>query len=417
MNSHQLSNGLTIVFEAQPWQPGASFELFVPAGAINEREEWRGSSTVLEDWLYRGAGKLDSRALSDALDDLGLRRGGGAGLEGTTFSGALLANDLFTALEHYANIIRQPHLNPDEFEACQDLARQDLDGLEDSPAQKMFYTLRATFFSTPHGRSSLGTKAGLEALTAEKLREDWTQRFSPQGAVLGVAGGVGWDALVEKVSALFGDWSGDAFESPAPRMHGETYAHITQDTAQEQIGMMIPDASASLEPEQWGWYESRLALGILSGGGFSSRLMQEVREKRGLVYSVSASGAQVRGGGYVTAYAGTTPDRAQETVDVMLEEFNKMSLGVSTDELERSRVSLLTSLVMSEESSGARARSLARDQVLLGRIRNLEDIKKGIQNVTLESVNRWLAQYPFQAPAIMTLGPKALEMKQKQVKA
>ena len=100
MNSHQLPNGLTIVFEAQPWQPGASFELFVPAGAINEREEWRGSSTVLEDWLYRGAGKLDSRALSDALDDLGLRRGGGAGLEGTTFSGALLANDLFTALEH-----------------------------------------------------------------------------------------------------------------------------------------------------------------------------------------------------------------------------------------------------------------------------------------------------------------------------
>jgi predicted Zn-dependent peptidase len=215
---------------------------------------------------------------------------------------------------------------------------------------------------------------------------------------------------------LFGDWSGDAFESLAPRMHGGTYAHITQDTAQEQIGMMIPDASASLEPEQWGWYESRLALGILSGGGFSSRLMQEVREKRGLVYSVSASGAQVRGGGYVTAYAGTTPDRAQETVDVMLEEFNKMSLGVSTDELERSRVSLLTSLVMSEESSGARARSLARDQVLLGRIRNLEDIKKGIQNVTLESVNRWLAQYPFQAPAIMTLGPKALEMTKEKTK-
>ena len=94
-----------------------------------------------------------------------------------------------------------------------------------------------------------------------------------------------------------------------------------------------------------------------------------------------------------------------------------MSLGVTSDELERSRVSLLTSLVMSEESSGARARSLARDQVLLGRIRNLEDIKKGIQNVTLEGVNRWLAQYPFQAPAIMTLGPKALEMDQKQVKA
>ena len=409
IHSHVFANGLTLVAEIQPWQPGASFELFVPAGAINEDEAARGSTTVLDDWVYRGAGERDSRALSDALDDLGLRRGGGAGLEGTTFSGALLASDLFAALTMYADIVRRPHLADAEFEACRELARQELAGLDDSPPQRMFYVLRERFFGSPHGRSSLGTLAGLEALTARGLRADHATRFTPQGAVLGVAGGIGWEALVAQVGALFGDWAGVAHEQPAPVMRGGTYEHIAQDTNQEQIGMMFPDVAATLEPEAPGWYESRLALNVLSGGGFSSRLMNEVREKRGLVYSVSASGAQVRGGGYVTAYAGTTPERAQETLDVMLGEFRKLQSGVTADELERARVGLLTSLVMSEESSGARARSLARDQVLLGRIRRIEDVKRGIERVSLDSVNAWLASHPYAMPAIMTLGSKRLE--------
>lgn len=413
IDSLTLQNGLTLIAELQPWQPGVSFELQLPLGAATEPADARGVTTVLEDWMYRGAQSRDgqardSRQLSEALDDLGLRRGGGAGVEGTSFGGALLSGDLNAALGLYADIVRRPLLVDDEFGPCVELARQELESLEDSPAQKMFTALRERFLTTPHGRSSMGTLDGLERLTPELARSDHRSRFGARGAILGVAGGLEWNALVKAVTELFGDWSGEPPALEAPAMRGGFYEHITQDTAQQQIGLMFPD----LAPGDPGWYASRLSVMVLSGVGASSRLYDEVREKRGLVYSVSASSGQVHGGGWVSAYAGTSPDRAQETLDVMIQEFAQMRQGVREDELERAKTGLLTSLVMSEESSGARARGLVRDQTLLGRIRPLEEIMQAVQAVTLNDLNAWLEANPYTNPAVMTLGPRALEMPQ-----
>ncbi len=411
IETHTLENGLTLIAEVQPWQPGVSFELQVVIGAATEPSDTRGVTTVLEDWMYRGArskdGQVrDSRQFSEALDDLGVRRGGGAGVEGTGFSGALLSSDLRAGLELYADVTRRPLLSDDEFSPCVELARQELESLDDAPAQKMFTALRERFVTTPHGRSSMGTFDGLEKLTPEIVRADYRSRFGPKGAILGVAGGFDWAALVASVTELFGDWQGESPTLEPPAMRGGFYDHITQDTAQEQIGLMFPD----IAPGDPGWYESRLSIMALSGVGASSRLYDEVREKRGLVYSVSASSGQLRGGGWISAYAGTSPDRAQETLEVMLAEFTRMREGVREDELERAKTGLLTSLVMSEESSGARARGLVRDQTLLGRVRPLEEIMQSVQAVTLNGLNAWLEANPYTNPAVMTLGPKALEL-------
>lgn len=400
-----LPNGLTLVAEPQPWQPGASFELHLPAGAATEPAGLRGSTTVIEDWLYRGAGERDSRQISERLDALGVRRGGGVGVEGTSFSGQMLAGDLAAALEVYADVVRRPRLPDDEFAAVVDLARQDLESLDDTPSQKLFVMLRERAFRSAHGRSSLGTLEGLAALTPELAREDYRTRFGPGGAVLGVAGGISWDELEDTVRRLFGDWTGGAPDLPAPELAGGFYAHEPQDTAQVQIGLVFPDAAAT-DP---GWYASRLAASVLSGGGFANRLMQELREKRGLVYSVWASGQQYRGGGALLAYAGSAPDRAQETLDVLVGELARLREGVSADELGRARTGQLTTLVMSEESSGARARSLVRDQLLLGRVRTLDEVRAGLESVTLESLNAHVAEHPLEDPAAMTLGPRALE--------
>lgn len=411
IETRTFENGLTLIAEVQPWQPGVSFELQLPVGAATEPGDARGVTTVLEDWMYRGARSRDgqtrnSRQLSEALDDLGVRRGGGAGVEGTGFSGALLSSDLRPALELYTDIVRRPLLADDEFAPCVELARQELESLEDSPAQKMFNALRERFLITPHGRSSMGTLEGLEKLTPERARADYGSRFAARGAILGVAGGLDWDALVGSVTELFGDWGGTSPRLEPPAMRGGFYEHITQDTAQEQIGLMFPD----IAPGDPGWYESRLSIMALSGVGASSRLYDEVREKRGLVYSVSASSGQLRGGGFLSAYAGTSPDRAQETLEVMIAEFDRMREGVREDELERAKTGLLTSLVMSEESSGARARGLVRDQSLLGRVRGLEEIMSAVQVVSLKDLNAWLEANPYRNPAVMTLGPKALEL-------
>jgi predicted Zn-dependent peptidase len=405
IHSTTLANGLTLIAEPQSWQPGVSFDLLIPAGAVNEPAEMRGVTSVLEDWMDRGAGVRDSRALSDAFDNLGVRRGGGAGLEGTSFSGAMLETDLAAAFALFADVVRRPQLPEIELEPCLELARQDIASLDDSPAQKLFVRLRERFFSSQHGRSGMGTLEGLAAITGDKARADYKQRFTPNGAILGVSGGVNWDVLLETVTDLFGTWTGETAAPVSPKMQGGFYEHIEQDTAQVQIGMLYP----SLAPTDAQWLESRLALLVLSGAGFSSRLMQEVREKRGLVYSVRASGAPIKAASTISVYAGTSPDRAQETLDVIQQEMQKMQAGVTLEELERARIGLLTSLVMSEESSGARAGGLVRDWHLLGHARELEDLKAKVKAVTLEGVNAWLAANPFEHPGVMTLGPKALK--------
>jgi predicted Zn-dependent peptidase len=406
IHSTTLPNGFTVISEPQPWQPSVSFDLLIPAGAVNEPQTMRGVTSVLEDWMDRGAGARDSRALSDAFDNLGVRRGGGAGLEGTSFSGAMLETDLAAAFDLFADVIQRPILPDTELEPCLELARQDIESLDDSPAQKLFVKLRERFFSSNHGRSGMGTLEGLAAITGAAAREDYQNRFTPNGAILGVSGGVKWDELLELVTRLFGTWTGKTADHPTPSMKGGFYDHIVQDTAQVQIGMLYP----SLAPTDAHWLESRLALLVLSGAGFSSRLMQEVREKRGLVYSVRASGSPIKATSTISVYAGTSPDRAQETLNVIQEEMQKMQLGVTLEELERARIGLLTSLVMSEESSGARAGGLVRDWHLLGHARELEDLKAKVKAVTLEGVNSWLAANPFENPGVMTLGPKALNL-------
>lgn len=179
--------------------------------------------------------------------------------------------------------------------------------------------------------------------------------------------------------------------------------HIDAKTAQTQIGV----AFEALPPGHPDWYKNALAVGVLSKG-MGSRLFSEVREKRGLVYSVMAVGRAVRGYGYTLAYAGTTPERADETLRVLLGELVRLREGVSTEELERARTGLLSGLVMEGESSGGVAANLARNTFLFGAPRPLETVKAELLAVTLDDLNRYLAARPEPRFTVLTLGPNAL---------
>lgn len=397
-----FSNGLTLVFEAMPWLPSVSFGLLLPVGALGDPAEQEGSATVLNDWLYRGAGALDSRQLSDTLDGLGVRRGGGAGTEYATLSASLLATSLPEALALYADIVRRPRLEAAEFEGARTLALQELASLDDNPTQRLFLALSERYFASAHGRSPYGSAAGLTALTPESVRADYARRISPQGAILSVAGGAEWETLKAQVEEAFGDWQGEAV-SPAPVAVNPAHSeHLEADTSQVQIGVSY----LAPAPDAAGWYENSLANAVLSGG-MGSRLFAEVREKRGLVYSVMAVGRALKDFGYTLAYAGTTPERADETLEVLLAELRRIREGVSAEELERARTGILSRLVMQGESSGARANVLARDSYLLGEPRPMQEVKAAIEAVTLEDLNRYLAGRPVLEPTVLTLGPKA----------
>lgn len=398
-----LPCGLTLAVEEQPWNPGVAMQLLVPVGALTDPEGLEGAANLLESWLWKGAGDLDARAFADALDNLGVRRGSAAGLEYTTFAGQFLADKLGPVLGLYADVLLRPQLPSDSLEAVRQMALQELASLEDQPPKKMFTALRRAVFSSNHGRNPSGTRAGLEGAQAEGLRQDFRRRYGAKGAILALAGGITLAQAKEAVLEAFGGWEPGNLEQPAVALSQPHQVQLSQDTAQVQIGLVYPDIGYD-HPE---FYSSRLAAQVLSGG-MGSRLFTEVREKRGLVYSVYASPNAVKGYHYLTAYAGTTPERADTTLSVLQGEIERLAEGVQEDELERARIGLRTALVMQEESARSRVASMTRDLFMLGRVRPLEEIEAGIAAVDVARLNRYLVSNPYHDPWIGILGPKKL---------
>lgn len=395
-----LPNGLRVVYAPMPWLPTVSATLSLPFGSTTDPEGQEGSANVLHEWLQRGAGDLDSRAYTDALLDLGVRRGGGSGREASNLAFGFLESVAAPALDLLAASVREPRLQDGEFEAARDLALQELASLDDAPTQRLFEALQAEFFASAQRRSGYGTEAGLTALTPEGVRQDAARRLGPQGAVLGLAGGGTWESLAGAVVAAFGSWSGGNVPVPPARVAPVGRHHVDADSSQVQIGLAFPSPAPGTDD----MYVYLLALEVLSGS-MGARLFTEVREKRGLVYSVSAFFRALRGFGYTLGYAGTTAERAGETLEVFLAELARLAEGVSDAELERARTGLLSSIVMAGEASGATAGRLSNDVVLFGRPRTAAEITAHIEGVTLSQVNRYLAANPVPQPTVVTLGP------------
>jgi predicted Zn-dependent peptidase len=400
IRTRRLDNGITLVFEPMPWLQSMSVTFLLPVGAVTDPVGSDGSAAVLYDWLSRGAADRKSRAFNDELDRLGVRRGGSAGRETTSVSASMLARALPEALPLFADMLRRPRLEAEEFSNARELAEQELSSLEDSPAQRLNELLAARYFASAHGRSSYGTSEGLEALEPDGVRADYRARYGPGGVVIGVAGGADWESLSKAVESHFGDWQGGAPDVPEVRAGPPATHHVEADTSQVHIGLAYP----GLPPQHDDWYLQTLALNVLSGGT-GSRLFMEVREKRGLAYSVHAFARALRGYGYVVARAGTTPERANETLEVLQQEISRLGEGVASDELERARIGILSQLVMQGESSGARASALANDTYLRGEARSLAQIKSAISGIGIDGVNSFLSRHSSPSPTIVTLGP------------
>lgn len=396
-----LENGLTAVFERGSG-PGFALELRVPTGAAHDPSGSEGAAALLEEWLHKGAGGLGARELADAYDELGLRRGGGVTHEATRFTVSGLVPDLGAALKLIADTVRSPHLPEDEFDTIADLARQDLEGLADNPSELLGVKLRARVFAPPFGHAVGGTLDALERVTANDVRRLHAS-YGPRGSVLVIVANMNAEDALRLVRAHFGAWAGGAATLPRVAYDLGFSEHVTQDAQQTQIGAMF----AGVSPTDPDWMAFHLALGVLSGGS-ASRLFRSVREERGLAYSVGAQAHVVGGAGFAWAFAGTTHDRASETLEVVLSEFERLSKGVTEGEFERARAGLLASLVFAGESSRGRAGMLTRDIVTLGRARHPGEVKDELSRVTRADLHDFLARRPFVRPGVMTLGPAPL---------
>lgn len=404
-NRHTLANGMTLLAERMEHVRSAALHFLVPAGCVYDPEKHLGMGTVLSRLITRGAGERDSWELNQAMDNLGLDRSEGVGTLHLRFWGATLARNLGASLRLYADVLRRPHLPEDEVEAVQALALQDLQSLEDEPRQKLFIELRRRHYPIPLGRDHHGTPEGIEGLDAGLIRDHYRRLFRARGTILSVAGNVEWAPLRDLVEELFGDWG--AGEEPALTLtpQAPSYEHLDKDTTQTQIGIAYPSVPIN-DPD---YYAAQGAVNVLSGG-MSSRLFTEVREKRGLCYAVSAGYQMVKDRAGIICYAGTTNERAQETLDVVLSELKRLQEGVEAEEVERVQAGLKSSLIMQEESTTARAGSLASDWYYLGRVRSFDEIQAAINGLSPEGIVDHVRRYPPRDFTIVTLGPKALSV-------
>jgi predicted Zn-dependent peptidase len=402
---HIFPNGLTLLAERLDYVRSAAVNFLVPAGCVYDPPEAIGTASILAEMITRGAGARDSRELSLAMDSLGLDHDESVGQMHMRFWGGTLARSLPAALELYADILRRPLLPDDEFEPVLALAQQELQALEDDPRGRVMVTLRRRHWPMPLGRDRRGTPETLAKIRVKTVREHFRQRFTPQATIISVAGNIEWAPLLDQVGRLFGDWKGDA--APALNLQAAPGGadHIAKDTTQTQIALAYPSVPFG-DPE---YYAAQGAVQVLSGG-MGARLFTEVREKRGLCYAVSASYQTFKDRAAVLCYAGTTTERAQETLDVTLGELRRLAKGVSEEEVQRVRAGLKSSVIMQEESTSARAGALAADWYYLGRVRTVEEIQQAIDALTPESITEHVRRHPPQSFTIATLGKNTLNL-------
>ena len=401
---HKLSNGMTLVVESMREVSSAAFMFLAPVGVAFDPEGKTGMASVLSELVYRGAGAMDNRTLSEHLDGLGLHRHSGIATLYGSFGGALVSGNLLEALKLHGDILRRPRMAEEQFEACRELAIQSLDSLEDDPRHKISLLVREKYLPYPFGRPAPGKRDELQVIRHHEIVEHWGARVSPADTILAVAGKVYLEPLVEAVEHSFGDWQGEKLAEPERGEQENQVFHQPYDGAQMHIGVMYPSVTYQHED----YYAALAAVSVLSGG-MGSRLFTEVREKRGLCYAVGASHQVIGGYGAVQGYLGSTPERAQEALDVMLEELRKLSDGITEYELDRAKVGLRSSLIMQGESTTARAMSCASDFYHLNRVRSLQEIEEKIQKLTVKDVVDHAKQFKPNDFTIVTIGPEKLK--------
>lgn len=404
-DKHVLKNGLVVLGEPIEGVNSAAFDFLLPAGASRTPELGRGTCQVVADWIFRGAGDYDSRGLNDAMDSLGLQKGTGIGSAHITIGAAMEHAKLEQALELYAEVIRRPKLSPEQFTPARQLAVDQVKGLEDDPRKRVMVELKERFYPEPLGTNPVGRIDELEKLQPGQASLFVQRNFNPAAAIVGVAGKYDFDKVCDKMEKLFGDMPASDQPEVSVGQTGQKYTHIAHDGAQVHLGLMTP----TVLPGDADYYKVRLAISVLSGG-MSSRLFTEVREKRGLCYAVGASYDGLKTAAGIGCYAGTTPDKAQQTLDVIMQEFARLKESISEQEMARARAGLKSAMIMQGESSSSRAMAIGGDYYMLGRIRDIDEIREKVDSTTAEDVMQLLSDKPFEDFTVLTIGPKEVKI-------
>ena len=398
-----LPSGLTVLTERMERVETVSFGAYVGAGTRHETAAENGVAHFLEHMAFKGTERRSAADIAEAIENVGGHINAYTSREQTAYYVKLLKEDLALGADIIGDILCHSSFEPEELERERGVILQEIGQANDTPDDIIFdHFQSAAYPAQPMGRPVLGTEQIIRTMKREALPGFMRQHYTPENMVIAASGNLYHEQVVELAQRHFADLPRAERAAPmeADYMGGEYRELRDLDQAHIVLGF---DAPGYGQPD---YYPSML-LSTLLGGGMSSRLFQEIREKRGLVYSIYSFTAPAQDGGLFGIYAGTGESEAAELIPVTLEELEKVQRAVSEAELNRARAQLKAGLLMSLESTGSRCEQLARQWQVFGRIIPVEETVGKINAVTVEDIRASAAKIFRQKPTLATIGPVA----------
>jgi predicted Zn-dependent peptidase len=404
----EYESGLRLITEQMPGVRSVTLGIWVSAGSRDEDPRLAGASHFLEHLLFKGTRKRTARDIAEAFDAVGGDLNAYTAKEHTTFYSRVLDRDLPMAVDYLCDQVQDSIIRSADVDAERQVILEEIHMHEDTPDELVHELFAQTLWTDhPLGRPVLGTVETITSATRDQIRRFWKRHYVPANFIVVAAGNLGHEKVARLLEShvdtgprVRGGASGVRAGGRAPAPSGRA-AIRRRDTEQAHISI----GTAGLARSD----ARRFAFGLVNtalGGGMSSRLFQEIREKRGLAYSVFSYHTMYAETGIFCVYAGTTPSRAKEVLSIVTDELEDVARkGLTPDELDRAKSHMKGSLALSQEDTGGRMTRLGKSEIGHGEILSIDDIIERIDSVTVEDA-REVAEAVLARPrAVTVIGP------------
>jgi predicted Zn-dependent peptidase len=405
IHKHALPNGLVVLTETMSHVRSVSVGVWVRNGSRCELLEENGLAHFIEHMVFKGTERRSAEAIAREMDSIGGMLDAFTSKEQICFNAKILDEHLPIAFDVIADLVLRPKFDADDVKKERQVVLEEIKMDLDNPEYLLHDIFTRGFWPQhPLGRPILGTPETVRTFSREALCARFGNWFAPDHLVVTAAGNVTHEQVLDLVQREFGNMkpSGLPPNDGAPRTQAPIHLETKRDLEQVHLCIGVPSVPLG--------HEHRFGIAVLNnllGGGMSSRLFQNIREKQGLAYAVFSELTPYSDAGMMTVYAGTATDTVGQVIDLTIQEFRALKESLVTEEeLRRSKNHLKGSLMLSLESTSSRMSNLARQELYFGRFYSLDEILAGIEAVTREELQSLARQY-FQSDqiAVTVLGP------------
>jgi predicted Zn-dependent peptidase len=414
------ASGLRIVTEEVPSVRSAAVGIWVNVGSRDEAPATAGASHFLEHLLFKGTTSRTALEISSSIESVGGEMNAFTSKEYTCFYARVIDTDLPMAIDVISDLITSSVVSALDVDAERKVVLEEIAMRDDDPSDLVHDLFSDTYYGdTPIGRPILGTIDSINSMSRNSVFNYYKKKYLPQDLVVAVAGNIKHKRVVAMVEqALSRDNFLDVMAAPVIR------PNVTiKNSKQQSVGLLYKKSEqAHMFYGMEGVAradERRFAMGVLSaalGGGMSSRLFQEIREKRGLAYSVYAYAQQFAGSGLIGFYAGCNPTKAVEVVEIIRSVLSDVAdNGMTHEEIERAKGAVRGSLVLSQEDTGSRMSRIGKNEIVYGQVMDFDDILTSIERVSAQDIREIASEFLVKTPTLALVGPFKNESKFEKV--